>query len=809
MRSKGVRKNIDEAFDVAKQGEEVAISKATDDIALKTSPEDVLKQTDQGPRPFINNEYLDTPEDIKNTLNSVSNIFEKTIDKARRGRMSLNQTRELADQLGMSVEDLTKRNGGQAFNAEEALAARSLLNKSGENVTRLAKLAVNPETNTEQIQFAFHKSLARHAAIQEQVTGIAAEAGRALRSFQIPAGVPDRAKALKELLDQSGRQIDPDKLADMVSKLDTPEGIAKFTRAFYDPSLKDQVMEAWINGLLSGPTTQAVNVTSNTLVALWTIPETAVAATLGAFRKSDKVYFREVGARAFGIAQGAKNGIKLAAKTFMTEEPSDLLTKIELNRYRSIPTKTFREGAKKKVFGGVPIPFSGQIDIGGKQVRIPGRALQAGDEFFKSVGYRMELNARAMRSGLDKGLSGKALSKHIKNIVDNPPKDIKLAAIETARYQTFTNELGRMGQGLQNIAAHHAAARVVMPFIRTPVNIVKFAGHRSPLGLAMDSVRAAYKAGGVTKDIARARIFMGSAVGTAVASMALEGHITGNGPSDPAQKSALYATGWQPYSIKIGDKYYSYSRLEPLGMILGISSDFSEIAQYSTEDEADSIGAMVVGSIAKNLTSKTWLRGLSEIILAIEDPDRYGDNYIRKLAGTAIPTGVAQIARIEDPLLRSANTTLEQIQSRIPGVSKDLYPVRNVWGEPISLSGALGPDIISPVYTSIINNDPVATEVARLGVGISRADRKIKGIQLTDEQYDKYVFMSGTIAKRVVMKYVTSPGWKNIPDYMKKDIIKRSVSNARKAARNRISPELVPQFLEKNKEKIKEMRDQK
>ena len=39
----------------------------------------------------------------------------------------------------------------------------------------------------------------------------------------------------------------------------------------------------------------------------------------------------------------------------------------------------------------------------------------------------------------------------------------------------------------------------------------------------------------------------------AFAGLAAAGYITGAGPSDPALKQYKYNTGWQPYSIKVGD----------------------------------------------------------------------------------------------------------------------------------------------------------------------------------------------------------------------------------------------------------------
>lgn len=72
----------------------------------------------------------------------------------------------------------------------------------------------------------------------------------------------------------------------------------------------------------------------------------------------------------------------------------------------------------------------------------------------------------------------------------------------------------------------------------------------------------------------------------------------------------LYATGWQPYSVRIGDTWYSYARLEPLGLLLGIAADMKENASNIDEAiadgkvkpaEVDKIASMLTFSVAENL----------------------------------------------------------------------------------------------------------------------------------------------------------------------------------------------------------------
>jgi hypothetical protein len=177
------------------------------------------------------------------------------------------------------------------------------------------------------------------------------------------------------------------------------------------------------------------------------------------------------------------------------------------------------------------------IDMLGSLIRMPGRALLTGDEFFKSIGYRMELNAQAYRRASQQGLTGDALASEVARIVENPPKDIHLSAVDGARYQTYTRELGETGALFQQLVASMPVLRFVVPFIRTPTNILKSVVERTPgVNLLLDEVRADLMTGGARAQLATSRMAMGTAMYTLAGSLAYEGKIIGGGPSNPASK---------------------------------------------------------------------------------------------------------------------------------------------------------------------------------------------------------------------------------------------------------------------------------
>ncbi|MFO7990140.1 MAG: hypothetical protein R6U16_11715, partial [Desulfotignum sp.] len=126
----------------------------------------------------VNLERIQSEEDIKQIINRTANEFSGQINTARRGKVSNAETQKLADDLGMTVEDILNRRTGEAFNAEQALAARKILVSSADNLKAMAQKATDPTQATDEVRVQFQRALALHQTIQAQVSGMTAEAGR-------------------------------------------------------------------------------------------------------------------------------------------------------------------------------------------------------------------------------------------------------------------------------------------------------------------------------------------------------------------------------------------------------------------------------------------------------------------------------------------------------------------------------------------------------------------------------------------------------------------------------------------------------
>jgi len=564
------------------------------DIEANTPPVQAYEEWPAGGPDFagnINLGKLETPQDIKRALVQTNNRV--GFDAATRGRVTQAETQRLANELGMTADDLLTRRKGQALNAEEALAARQILAKSGNELVNLARRVQRLDNPGDELLAEFQQAWVRHVAIQEQVAGFTAEAGRTLAQFKMLANsrnVPGSVLAAKI---QGGggtkRLVEAAEAIVDASDID-PAKVNELSRDALKPKFRDKLVELWYNSLLSGPQTHVVNMVSNSLTALGQFPEYATAATIGQVRRvipkatQDRILFSELGARAVGLRSGVMEGMREFARALKTGEPSDHVTKVESASQKAI------SGAK------------------GEIIRIPSRLLTAEDELFKAMARRMELHGQAIRKANSEGLKGDAARKRATELAANPTEDMMERALDYGRYLTFQRPLGDIAAPIARMTEAAPILKLVLPFVRTPTNLLKFTVERSPFAPLLKEWRKDFAAGGARRDLAVARAMVGSAAGMAIAELAQQGHITGSAPSDKGKAAMMRANGWQPYSIKWGDKYYSYLRMDPFASTMGVAADLATKMDGMTEKQRDEAALMLSASIMKTYRTRFGCR---------------------------------------------------------------------------------------------------------------------------------------------------------------------------------------------------------
>jgi hypothetical protein len=324
-------------------------------------------------------------------------------------------------------------------------------------------------------------------------------------------------------------------------------------------------------------------------------------------------------------------------------------------------------------------------------------------------------------------------------------------------------------------------ARLFLPFVSTPINALFYAGDRlvAPaqaisylIGEVTNSHGAMVKVGEklgfpaktmdwlknnhsrMYKDLssgdpaivadAKGRAATGAAMIGLGYTLAMGGIVTGHGPKNREERITWIAAGNQPYSVRVGDTWFSYSRLDPLSTMLGSVADLFMAAQYTRDDE-EALDQLTYAmnalwfSTTNNLTNKSYLQGFKSFLEMItgQDPSRFQKWTKQQVAGGWMPFGsaVGTLANTIDPTRRSVDADfmdgiLDSVVNRIPGLSTN-EPVRDAFGKPILRADQLGPDVLSPIATTAVKNDIISKEFEALGRSFNAPSKMQQGLDLT------------------------------------------------------------------------------
>jgi len=718
----------------------------------------------------INYKYVESPEDVKAVHARISEVFEKQIE-AVRGKESWDTTQAKA--MEIIKNSGLQANGGDFKNlAARAMAWESMAQKAAFDVAEAARnvRAKGPEATPEDIK-AQVVAIENLAFLQAVDQGNGAEIARALNARKAAKQMADIARNTSNLFTQYGH--DPHELARMIGEIDTKEGMAKFAKEATKASTWEKLIEGWKSGLVSGPVTHLANIMGNTTFATMRVPIDALAATIGALRGApvgERLSAFEPLARMAGILEGTKNGLKIGAAMLAKEDA--MVGKAESFRHAI-------EGKK------------------GEIIRLPFRALGAEDAVFKAMNESGETFALATRQAITEGLNPttREFRERTIEIMQNPSPEMVQQIWDAGQRYTFNADMGDKGHAVQSfVKTWHL--EFMVPFIRTPGNIAKELIRMTPFAPAIKEWRTAIAEGGIARDHAMAEVMLGTGIMSAIFSYALDGQISGAGDPDPAKRRVAMAAGWQPYSIKINGTWYNYQRLQPVGTLMGMAADIGEVWHRMDANESDKIPKMLSVAFANAITSQTFLQGFTNIIRALDEPERFGPKLVEQFAASSIPNIVGQPTAMLDPVGREVNSVREAVMARIPGLRDNLLPNLDVFGQPIQTRERLG--AVSPITESDVSNDKVRTEAARLGVGVAKAPKSVElpsmhqkeigKVTLTPEQQNQFTGISGKLAHDILRQIVGSDSWDGIPDMMKKSVYEKVFNKTREVARMQVIP---------------------
>jgi hypothetical protein len=460
--------------------------------------------------------------------------------------------------------------------------------------------------------------------------------------------------------------------------------------------------------------------------------------------------------------------------------------------------------------------------------------LQAFDEFFKTMAGYGEAANFAYIDGKELGMTGRALEEHIDAQLSDYSSSVWAPALTEARKTVFQGDAGpivsaimRVRGALDSMTPAVPLGSIFMPYVRTPAAIFK-AGLALPLAPALMPYRLFTQGrdywGSRLMVTDSASALLGLGLFLAIDSMLDDEDelpaITGASPADYNQYLAARRTA-PPNSIRIGDNWYEYSRVEPMSVSLATTVD--AVAAFrkamSADPEATTEAFKIAwASVANQAKDKTFLKTLGDILKMTNDWDEVNFPRVARdmLVTPMTPALVRGLKGAEDPYERVnvayKREGVTETQAALDSMGWIAYPESNapdtppikydMWGRPVEKPGrsyAARLTRLFPVTQELGNihkldilisryNDKVdmgEMPNVRDAVELRPPERKVRGTDavLTPAEYSRLCKESGEMAVeklgRRVLNY-ENPTTKDI------DKIKDAIRDSRRRVLDQI-----------------------
>lgn len=781
-------------------------------------------------------------EEIQKRMLDTGSRYAKAIGEADAEKA----LKEMADLNKLSLEAPEQMLEAEVAMQTAMFTMKTIEKDTARHIERLRPRIVDGSATDLELQL-FGEVVSVNKQMREAVVRGKSSTGRTLQQFKEQAefigGMEGEAVAqaqIKALAERGGREEQLTQARALLALVDEqgPEALMEHLAKTEGKPFLNATLEYWMNSILSGLKTMTVNFMGNAATSLYLPFEGMVGA--GARGQWDQVkVYAETYLDLLSSTRDAWNYSKKAFGTFMEEGENVLLP----------DSRAFAEGEARKAISSEAFglreesPMGRFLDWAGPKVRVPGRTLQATDEFFKQLNARAIVKRNLRKEALDKGLQGKQLAEYVEGGVDKiirngemfkaqdiykkakanveaqQPKSRDIfdstteenikdaikkefnrlwqsegkfnqslaeAATAYAEDVTFTKALrpGSRSKGAQDFLVAHPEFRFVVPFVRTPVNILSFAFDRSPIAAA-NAAKDLILSKAIGKEFpamseaqrhlardlgssdpairseATGRMIMATGSFFTILSAVSAGTITGRGPNSKEERRALEAAGWQPYSIRIGDTYISYNRMDPFATMIGTIVDYREYGRWADTGDQTILEQQflaVVSSLAQNFTNKSYVSGIRSFVDLVTDPEANVATEAGRLGASFIPSLVGQNVGAVDPYAREMRTMSDSFRNRIPFLSDNLDPVRNILGEPVDRVRSLGGETIPlanaflPIATRSTKDRAIATELASLAWPFSPPPKKKQGQDLTQIElssghsaYDRWQELTGQV----------------------------------------------------------------
>lgn len=451
------------------------------------------------------------------------------------------------------------------------------------------------------------------------------------------------------------------------------------------PATASQSLKSWMRiSMLFNPKTQVRNISGNAVILPVNMTSDFIASGI------DKAISKKTGVRTTG-----NTNIKKYAKGFgkgLYESYDDFrkgvnTRNIEGNRFEVKEGKNFKDKGIGKVLNRVDNLLSFMLD--------------AGDRGFYEATFTNSINNQLVLNNATE------VTQDMVDIATNEAlqRTWQDNNAYTQTVLTIRNALnGKVGK---NKGMGYGLGDVLIPFAKTPANLTKAIIDYSPVGLtktlAIDArkFKNSLENGQYTPQLQHKLVqnlgkgMAGTFLYVLGYALAKAGIVSGEADDDKDVKNFMKnSLGISSYSIKIGDKTFTYDWAQPVATPLAIMTNYVKYSKDNPDANAlEKIwNSMNIGT--EQLLQQSFMESLNTVLNGSGSTMENLSQAVLELPSRAIPTFSKQITDLVDGTQRTSfeykkpiESSINSIKAKIPGLSQTLAPAVDTLGNEIQKYG--------------------------------------------------------------------------------------------------------------------------
>ena len=452
-----------------------------------------------------------------------------------------------------------------------------------------------------------------------------------------------------------------------------------------------------------------------------------------------------------------------------------------------------------------------------KASKTNGKWLEKEDWWFLAPAYEKALGMALQNSGYS--------VKELQTTIDgqkalNKARRIAIEEAQRATYRDFSVAAAALNRLKRGGGAAGILLEGVLPFTKTPINILRRGVEYSPVGIAtaLYGLAKDYRNGSIDAAKFIDRMSAGLS-GTMLAALGILLAKLGwlRGKKDDKEEEFDKLQGYQDYSLQIGDVSMTIDWAAPgaLPLFTGVAA-WNMVQNDEELQMADLWDAMLL--IAEPMMSLSMLDGLNKTLSAAsyagenEKIASIATSALTSYLGQGMPTLLGQLARSIDGTRRQTYVEKDSkipdamqrfvqssIQNKVPVWEARKAAYIDPWGREDTVNsrflGALE-NFLSPSYINMVHTTDVDEEIGKLYEATKETDilpssptKKIGDKQLTADEYVSYAKDVGTTKYNLLAQMFSDPRYLSLSDEEKVIAIGKIYHYANYAGKYHLIPE--------------------